>query len=676
MVFIDDVIIPATDYKEALERLTEVLKVAAEYGLQINWNKCELLTTKVEYLGYVIEDGTIRPSPDKTDAVMNFPKPKTVKQVQSYIGLTSYFRKFIEGYAVIARPLTELLKNDVPFHFGEEEEKAFQDLKKKLCEYPILKIFNPALQTELHTDASQQAISAILMQKDPNDNTMHPVYYMSKKTTDSEKKYTSYELEALAIIEGVKKFRKYLLGIPFKIVTDCLAFEMTLKKKDLTTRVARWVLLLQDYDYTVEHRSGSKMRHVDALSRNPCIAVVTSGIHNQIRLAQQSDDGVKAIMEVVQTKPYADYYEHNGLLYKGDRGQIVIPKGMEIDIIRRTHAIGHFAKRKMLDMIDKDYFIKDLARKIDEFIVTCIPCILASKKEGKQEGYLNSIEKASIPLSTLHIDHIGPLSETKKQYNYILTVVDAFTKFVWLFPTKGTTAKETLDKMLIHQQTFGNADRIISDRGAAFTSNDFAEYCNRENIQHIQITTGVPRGNGQVERIHRIIVSVLTKLCIEDEKLWYRHVSSVQRMINSTYQRSVGMSPYELLIGTKMRQKEDVELLKLLQEEEHKEFMDSRDKNREMAKIQIMKLQEENRRSYNKKRKESVKYGVGDLVAIKRTQFGTSMKLRAKYLGPYKVMKVKGKDRYDVQKADSSAEGPNNTSTAADCMKPWPTTLG
>ncbi|KAL0861495.1 hypothetical protein ABMA27_009023 [Loxostege sticticalis] len=400
------------------------------------------------------------------------------------------------------------------------------------------------------------------------------------------------------------------------------------------------------------------MRHADALSRNPYTVAVVSDFHDQLRRAQLTDDGLRAIVEVLKEKPYEDYVLDNNLLYKGQQRCLVIPKTMENDILNRVHSKGHFSKRKMKELICKDYFIPNLDKKIEQFILGCIPCLLATRKSGKQEGWLNSIEKASIPMHTLHCDHIGPLCQTKKMYNYILTVVDAFTKFVWLFPTKSTTSRETIDKLLILQQTFGNPTRYITDRGTAFTSGEFKTYCDEENIQHVTITTGVPRGNGQVERIHRIMISVLTKLCILEPMAWYKHVSRVQRALNSTYQRSIDTTPFELLVGTKMKSKEDVELLDLILEEEKNCFMLERDDLRKSAKEYILKIQEENQRSYNKKRKESTKYKVGDFVAIKRTQFGGCLKLKPKYLGPYEVKNVKPNDRYDVEKVDHSAEGP------------------
>ncbi|GBN58313.1 Retrovirus-related Pol polyprotein from transposon 297, partial [Araneus ventricosus] len=229
--YLDDIIILSSSFEEGIERVERVLSIASEYGLEINFNKSHFLKKLIEFLGHVIEDGKIFPSTLKTKAVLNFPEPANLKQVHSFLGLTVYFRKFIPKYSTIARPLSDLLKKDRKIKFGEEERISFNQLKLMLAEKPVLRIYNPNYETELHTDASSEGYGAILMQKSPDDKNFHPIYYMSKKTTDAEKKYSSYELEALAVIEAVKKFRVYLLGIPFKIVTDCSALEKTMQKR-------------------------------------------------------------------------------------------------------------------------------------------------------------------------------------------------------------------------------------------------------------------------------------------------------------------------------------------------------------------------------------------------------------------------------------------------------------
>lgn len=502
---------------------------------------------------------------------------------------------------------------------------------------------------------------------------------MSKKTTPAEEKYSSYELEVLAVIQAVKRFRIYLLGVAFKIITDCSAFQRTMNKKDLTTRVARWALLLEEYNYKIEHREGKRLPHVDALSRYPVsiMNIKEDGILQRIKLAQEKDEYLLTIKKILeQTQEYDNYYVKNDVLYKYDSGQelLVAPKALQTEIIRKAHEKGHFAVKKTEEVIRQDFFIPKLKEKIEKCISNCIPCILGSRKEGKKEGFLHSIPKEG-PLCTYHADHLGPMTSTGKNYQYLLAIVDDFSKFTWLYPTKSTTVKETLSCFAKQQKVFGNPIRIITDKGSAFTAKEFQEYCKDENIQHITTTTGVPRGNGQVERMNRTIIPVLTKLSLEDPNKWFKYVDRVQRAMNGTYQRSINTTPFEVLTGVKMRNKEDVSLNEILEEEVIRQFADDREEMRKECKKQILKVQEENKRTYNLRRKRPQKYRMGELVAIKRTQFGSGLKIHRKYLGPYEVTKVKGNERYDVRKIGHH-EGPVNTSTCAEYMKAWMNNYG
>ncbi|GFU53611.1 integrase catalytic domain-containing protein [Trichonephila clavipes] len=176
-----------------------------------------------------------------------------------------------------------------------------------------------------------------------------------------------------------------------------------------------------------------------------------------------------------------------------------------------------------------------------------------------------------------------------------------------------------------------DASKFGYDKGTAFTSKEFREYCENKNIQHLSITTGIPRGNGQIERIHSSLIPILSKLSIDDASKWYKFVPDVQRTLNSTISRSTHMTPFQLLTGIKMRTKQDLEILKLLEEEIVETFTDNREKIREEAKRNILKMQEENCRNFNKKRKKAYQYEIGDIVAIQRTQFGTGLKLRPKF---------------------------------------------
>ncbi|GBO31481.1 Retrovirus-related Pol polyprotein from transposon 17.6 [Araneus ventricosus] len=154
IIYMDDIIISSIDEREGLKRLSRVLQTASEYGLELNLKKCNFLKSKIEFLGNIIENGKISPSLDKTVAVQNFPKPKSVKQVQSFLG-TGYFRKFIQNYALVAKPLSDLLRDNTEFYFGPEQKSAFQTLEQKLSENPVLHIFKQGSKLELHTDADK-----------------------------------------------------------------------------------------------------------------------------------------------------------------------------------------------------------------------------------------------------------------------------------------------------------------------------------------------------------------------------------------------------------------------------------------------------------------------------------------------------------------------------------------
>lgn len=273
-------------------------------------------------------------------------------------------------------------------------------------------------------------------------------------------------------------------------------------------------------------------------------------------------------------------------------------------------------------------------------------------------------------MDTYYIDHLGPMPSTRKAYNHIFVIVDAFTKFVWLYPTKTTTADEVISKLKLQAVTFGNPRRIVSDRGEAFTSNIFKEYCQSENIEHSKITTGVPRANGQVERMNRSIIAVLTKLSMDNPMEWWRYVGRVQQFMNAFVNRSIKKTPFEILIGGKMRLKDDQELFQIIEEELLDRYEEDRAEIREEVKKNLEEVQKENIKSFNKQRKVASQYAVGDLVAIQRTQFGTGLKLHAKFLGPYKIVAVKRNDRYGVEKVGDH-EGPRLTTTASDFMKPW-----
>ena len=187
--------------------------------------------------------------------------------MQRFLGLASYFRKFVPDFALIIKLLYDLIKADVPFRFGAIELNAFETLCDRLIDTPVLAFYNSTAKMELHTGASSYGYGAILVQQQ-QDLLMHPVLYFSRRTTEIESRHHSYELEIMAIIYALERFRVYLQGMNCTIVTDYSVVKLALSKKDINPHISRWAMILQNYSFEIIHRTSDRMRHADALSRN------------------------------------------------------------------------------------------------------------------------------------------------------------------------------------------------------------------------------------------------------------------------------------------------------------------------------------------------------------------------------------------------------------------------
>ncbi|XP_033228956.1 uncharacterized protein LOC117180569 [Belonocnema kinseyi] len=267
LVYMDDILIATETIEEGFKQLEIVLKALPANNLTLNLSKCKFFQSRIDYLGREISSEGVRPGKRKIDAILKVADPINVKQVRQFLGLAGYFRKFIKDFARKVAPLTNLLRKNVAWSWGEKESEVVKDIKAILVNRPILTIYDPNRETEVHTDACAIGLGAILIQKEGNEKRV--IAYYSRKTTSEEQKYHSYDLETLAVFVALTNFRVYLLGIKFTVVTDCSAVRATANKKDIQPRVARWWVYLQDYNFEIAYRPGAQAAHVDFLSRNP-----------------------------------------------------------------------------------------------------------------------------------------------------------------------------------------------------------------------------------------------------------------------------------------------------------------------------------------------------------------------------------------------------------------------
>nr|XP_037875440.1 uncharacterized protein LOC119630363 [Bombyx mori]XP_037875446.1 uncharacterized protein LOC119630363 [Bombyx mori] len=346
-VYVDDVLTKCCEFTEGLSRIERVLIALQDAGFSINIEKTAFFKRSIEYLGNIVTNGQVSPSPKKVEALTKAPIPRTAKQVRQFNGLAGYFRRFIPNFSRVMVPLYELTKKDAKWEWNERHDEARNIIILHLSTAPTLALFQENAPVELYTDASSLGYGAVLIQI--IGGRQHPVAYMSQRTTDAESRYHSYELETLAVVRAVKHFRHYLYGRKFKIITDCNALKASKHKKDLLPRIHRWWAFLQNYEFEVEYRKGERLQHADFFSRNPttkmAINIMTKDAE-WLQIEQRRDDTLRPVINSMTTdNPTPGYVLEEGVLKKlladpsilGTCKPTVVPKSFQWSLINSFH---------------------------------------------------------------------------------------------------------------------------------------------------------------------------------------------------------------------------------------------------------------------------------------------------------------------------------------------------
>ena len=268
LVYLDDIIVFSATLAEHRERLEEVLQRLVGAGLKVKASKCQLVRRKVGFLGHQVDANGVGTDPRKVTAVSGWPTPRSVGEVRSFLGLCGYYRGFVDNFATLAKPLSELTEKNRRFRWDRACEEAFMTLKGKLVEAPILAYPRATGKLVLDTDASNLGLGAVLSQT--QDGQERVLAYASRTLTKCERNYCVTRRELLAVVFGIKKFRHYLVGRPVHIRTDHAALKWLASFKEPEGQVARWLQLIETFDYTIEHRPGRDHGNADGLSRRPC----------------------------------------------------------------------------------------------------------------------------------------------------------------------------------------------------------------------------------------------------------------------------------------------------------------------------------------------------------------------------------------------------------------------
>lgn len=595
--------------------------------------------------------------------------------MRQFLGLASYFRKFVPNFTRIVGPLYLLTRLKGNIKWTAAHEKIRQTIISILTSEPVLTIFNPKLPVELHCDASADGYGAILIQK--NNSMPHVVAYFSRRTTEVESRYHSYELETLAVVRAVEHFRYYLYGRRFTVFTDCNSLKASKSKIDLTPRVHRWWAILQSYDFDIVYREGRVMEHADYLSRNPPLESNFSKLDNtasnsktvhfvelhegwlsveQKRDSEIKDLTTKCINSELPEAVANTYDVRDGILYRRvSRNKItswlpIVPRSLIWSLINHIHSeIQHLGSDKTLDKLYEQYWFPEMSKHVRRFVDSCIVCKASKGSSGAQPIRLHSIPKVSVPWHTLHIDFTGKLSGKSDQKEYCSVIIDGFTKYVLLEHTVSLNASSAVTALRKAVCLFGAPKRIIADQGRCYASSDFKDFCSNHNINLHFIATGASRANGQVERVMRTLKALLTIVENDPNKTWRDELGSVQLALNSTRSTVTKYTPTELMFGTRSL---SLGLAKTSPESHNSQRLDLETIRNDASK-NIEKAANSDTARFNRGRATVKPFVKGDFVFIKSSERNQT-KLSRKFKGPFLITNVLDNDRYELKNLDGT----------------------
>ena len=519
LVYLDDVLVVGSTFEQHLENLKDVLNALQTAGLKLKPSKCFFAQTSVKYLGFVISSDGLRPYPKKLEAISDYPRPKNVQELGRFVGLASYYRRFVSGFSDIIYPLNKLLQKNINFVWNNECESAFCTLKAELITAPVLAFPRTHGQFVLYTDASDIGIGAVLAQRDSNGDEK-VISYASKGFSSSEKNWAVTEKEAFTVVWALQYFHAYIYGVKIIAYSDHQALIWLRKMKHPSGKLARWILKLEQYDYEIIHRPSSLMTHVDALSRAPVNSIqILSWPSSETQELQDLDDDLVAVKKWVtaekppQTCPensspvlkalyklFPSLVLENGVLYRKwinnadtDRLQVVIPKYFVPKVLSQVHKqICHLGIHKTFDIVQNRFYWPGFHKDIQDFCKSCATCA-KNKLVPRPRMPLQPIEIKPVPFHMVGIDIIGPLKLTRRGNRYILSVIDYYTKYGEAVPLPNQEAETVVRALEEIFARHGMPSIILTDQGSNFESHLFASMCRLFGIEKRRTTPYHPR---------------------------------------------------------------------------------------------------------------------------------------------------------------------------------------
>lgn len=678
LIYLDDIIIYSRSFEEHLLHLQLVLDKLRAAGLKLNPSKCVFACTEVHYLGFVVSPEGIKPDQGKTKAIQHFPRPTNVLEVRRFVGLASYYRRFIEHFADIAAPLHALTRANVKFSWSPDCEQAFCVLKQRLTSSPVLAYPDFQQEFTVETDASDLGLGAILTQG------RRVIAYASRALTAVEKNYSATEKECLGVVWSLDQFNMYLEGRHFTVITDHKPLTYLRQLKEPRGKLARWRVCLDVYDFTIKHRPGKLMTVADALSRAPVHAVTIDGVWTDRELCalqkEDADIGVIYRWAVDRKKPknikrhINSFIKTHGknikvindvlVMQSKRRGrnivQMMVPQSQVPRILQLLHdQWGHFGAAKTQYNVGTRFFWFKWKRDVKDWCRSCDVCL---QRKGTQKADRPPVGELPIPQKPFqcwHMDFVGPLPKTPRGNRYIFSLTDPLSKWVEAFPVPDQTAKTTAEVLLREIVCrYGVPEVLHSDQGRNFESELLRELHTRLDIRRSRSAPYNPQCNGQVERMNRTIAERLAmEIEAEDQTDWDEKLPIALSAIRTTSSTTTGETPFSVIFGFNCRNKADMIGAGKLGKPQGKETKDFSEK---MSSLKQLHAKVRNR-IIKKRQDESVRreanirfrqFQLGEKVWIfypKRPKGSAKKLVGERFQGPYEVVKLIGDTSYEIK---------------------------
>ena len=680
VVYLDDILVIGETFEKHMDNLKKVLERLQEADLHLKMKKCHFVQTSAEYLGYLVSSQGISVDPRKVEAILNFPVPVDLKSLKSFLGLASYYRRFVPQFSKVAHPLYVLTKKDTPFVWGIEHQAAVETLKSLLTESAVLAFPNFEENFTLETDASKMGLGAVLSQEQ-SSGLQRPIAFASRSLQPHEQNYGVTEMEALGVVWAVKHFRPYIYGLHCTVITDHQALKSLLNTPQPSGKLARWGMAIQELDLTIEYRPGRKNQKADALSRypslnscekedqEPCVVVAATSADTDLSLRnQQKSDATllpfilflengqlpeeeKVAKQILYSQ--SRYTMVDGSLYyvvPDGTLRVIPPTNRRKALWEQSHAGpcgGHLKGAKMFGELSRHYWWPKMRSDIVKWCRGCLVC--ATRNVGRPvKAPLVPIPVGG-PFDRVGVD-VVKLPKSGRGHQYAVVFMDYLTKWPEVYPVRDQSAS-TIAKLLVEGIIcrHGVPNQLLSDRGANFLSNLLTEVYSLMGIQKLNTTAYHPQTDGLVERFNRTLIDMLAKTVKSNCKDWDQRLPYVLFAYRCSPQSSTGESPFFLLYGRDPQLPKEAVLTpdpdrSQLDLDDNKSDLTHRMSEAwELAKDSVMKAQKSQKTQYDQSVRDfNTRVGGRVFIYMPAEKQTRTYKFARPFYGPYRVVERQG----------------------------------